>query len=495
LLHSEDAFASLVLAYEEQTTILKCSVVQCTTQQQRMKRNHDCITKHNNPLRKSKRLATHLSLHELFQQRCHTCSLCSMHTCSLCSMPDCGICESCIINQSSTSLSRLVCLINICSKIPMQSKLQPAIHGWQYYFEKKGYKCPRSILGLHKTYHRLRLVPPHPKTSPSLCILAAIHECTSNQDQLELGAFFETTIGIPLRERHSHELVSKGYLQEYLSVDGTKKAVFGTITNCSIHLIDRALSFTVKYNENETSTSNLIVSSDAVAHSCPTEEVVSEQMAWGGYERFCTMQQRYPRRQNKDCHISAAIPYSRKWIVPLKRYLVNTNNVEFPYLFLEFCDFTLRLEVKTSKIPGAGNGLFVKCVHGKKPALNAGEMIDMGVYAPLRGCDCKSKHISVLKNLIYDWEMEIWSFATKMKTLKDYVFDPTEDCTGIRHVDAKRNIISYTNEIISNGEIASVSAHYDPEGNVHYLLGHWEEQEGVLTIPSVGQPLEVLVRK
>ena len=84
--------------------------------------------------------------------------------------------------------------------------------------------------------------------------------------------------------------------------------------------------------------------------------------------------------------------------------------------------------------------------------------------------------------MIYEWQIQKWSFETQSYELVDCLFDPTDDYSGERCNDATNNIISYVNEIDGKGQIANVSARHDPEGNVHYLLGHMDEKEGDLLL-------------
>lgn len=97
---------------------------------------------------------------------------------------------------------------------------------------------------------------------------------------------------------------------------------------------------------------------------------------------------------------------------------------------------------------------------------------------------------SLLKNFIYDFEAEAWSFNKRGDV--DDVLDITCDKTGCLHEVAKRNLPAYVNET-DGKETPSVFADHDPEGSVHYLLGHKSVKEGDLVIPMDGQWMEIKV--
>ncbi len=127
----------------------------------------------------------------------------------------------------------------------------------------------------------------------------------------------------------------------------------------------------------------------------------------------------------------------------------------------------LRLKVKESRIPNGGLGLFASaapiaaldsCQRSRNKALilEEGELIDLGVYAPLRAKDLQSEHVHIVKNFIHNWKSE--------------------------------NV----NE--TNGtEVPTVFAREDPEGAVHYYLGHSTSGNGRLLIPNDGNELELKV--
>jgi hypothetical protein len=320
----------------------------------------------------------------------------------------------------------------------------------------------------------------------SQSIFSVLRALLTDKQRVVFGSFFEALTGQLLQERWPHPLLSKGYLHEYSNRDETITILTGTITKCWKHFINRNYSFTVTLNEHQIrATSNYSIT-ERKEGAFIIDEVVSEEMAWGGYQKFCRS---ISDKKSNDSNLLDA-PYHVNWCVPSKRQL-HRSFQRHPYLKLEFQQSVLQFDAGPSTIKGAGTGLFVRVVNGKDFVLQPGEMLDLGIYAPLKVGDIKPKHIALLKNLIYDWRVETWSFAGKVKRSETCIFDPTDNYTGKR--DFNGNIIAFINETCRSDEVANVSAQYDPEGNVHYLLGHWEESEGQFTVQSGAKPLELLV--
>lgn len=433
------------------------------------KRPHDDDNSLHGPDSMDKRLTRRslLSLTEMFRLRCRSCTLCLK--------ADCGKCESCQVNQNSTSRDRQVCLQKQCKRISKENKIRPAVHGWYYIvLNKKVEKSSSSISRLPIIYQKLRLMRLSSKGDMSLTIniVDAIRACKCIKESLELGAFLENTFGFPLHENRTHVLIGKGFRQECYAVDSSIKVICGKIVHCYQHLIRRELLFAVQLQASVV--------------------IESERMAWGGYDRYC-----FWKPDDALIHetIMAKAPFYVQWMVPSSKEILEPNGQRvYPVFILEYKGSKLQFEVKSSMIPSAGNGLFVSCIGGKDFVLKPGEMVDLGVYAPLQENDVKSKHISLVKNLLFDWQVETWAFAACKHRPDAFIYDPTEDFTGIPNSSTKMNLICFINEIDGKTETACVSAQYDAMGYIHYLFGHWEKSEGCLTIPSNGEFVELLVR-
>jgi hypothetical protein len=274
-------------------------------------------------------------------------------------------------------------------------------------------------------------------------------------------------------------------------VHGDPQVMLGTITQCQQHLIHRELTFTVQYDQIDGAAAAPLTM-DPFNGLLPQQlsETVSHRMAWGGHLQFCT--------HNRDTTDAEELPQGMlpmQWMVPSKRYLQeNCTPGGLPSLIMVFRRCTLQFEAKQSLIEGAGTGLFVKCIKGPGLRLKPGQMLDIGVYTPFEKSEIKSEHISLLKNFLYDWKIGTWCVDTNRNDPKVHMFDLTEDFSGELSAMTKRNIVVYINEVVGTSETASISFSHDPDGKVHFLLGHWEAEEGDLSIRKNGEPMELLVR-
>lgn len=190
-----------------------------------------------------------------------------------------------------------------------------------------------------------------------------------------------------------------------------------------------------------------------------------------------------------------------KWIVPtcrLGKQVKNGDGRLLPRLSLNFRGFRLELSVEPSTKEGAGDGVFLRCspllpeddgAEAEPLVLKAGELIDLGIYGPFRIQDKKPEPVFFAKNFLHSHESEVWAHQAGDSR---YQVDVTDDVTGQIHEVAKEHIHAYVNETDALGAV-SIRAEHDPEGCVHYLLGHSHQSKGNLVVPSDSSPLEVYV--
>lgn len=174
----------------------------------------------------------------------------------------------------------------------------------------------------------------------------------------------------------------------------------------------------------------------------------------------------------------------------------------FPCLTLSVRGYHLVLSVKPSTIPNAGNGVFLSC----KPAvgheegddcedeqehfdLDAGELLDLGIYAPCRIQDKKPAAAFTVKNFVHSNKCEEFSFGPKDT---GFQLDITDDTTGELHDIAKARIHPYVNERKDEDGIC-IWAEHDVEGAVHLLLGHAKESQKKFVVPADGSQVEVFM--
>jgi len=103
--------------------------------------------------------------------------------------------------------------------------------------------------------------------------------------------------------------------------------------------------------------------------------------------------------------------------------------------------------------------------------------------------DKRSEASFDIKNFVHSSNCEVFLFDSNEP---GYPFDITDDVTGELHVEAKSHIYAYVNESDDENLIA-IHARHDPEGCVHYLLGHANESQGEFVMPCDGSEVEVYI--
>jgi hypothetical protein len=120
--------------------------------------------------------------------------------------------------------------------------------------------------------------------------------------------------------------------------------------------------------------------------------------------------------------------------------------------------------------------------------LEAGELVDLGVYGPFRPSDMKRRAVFFVKNFIHSHKCEEWAFGGE----SDNQVDITDDVTGDIHDQAKGHILAYVNENNDDDHVC-VQAIHDAQGSVHYLLGHEHQCQGSFIMPSDNMEIEIFV--
>jgi len=466
-----------------------------------------------------------LSLLDLHSQRCKTCAMCVKD--------DCGRCRACKSNADVSSPRRQTCLMKvslyrllICPALIMESFLT-CRHCFvlvQMCKRKKPEEKMQHITGLPSVWHYYFTPAVSPKRKSSSRLLASLHpdsllhvvvgdvsyDCLaealedrgySPKKQVNeiVREFYEKQLGIPLRRQcKNHCLVGKGWYAEWIDAREQRREIFGEITECWESLFDDSeeLAFTVRYDDRMRSWARQM--SEETGLIIPKESEISERRAWGGFEAFKqTMVHMDP---DADEATENAVPFHHKWIVPGTRFQETPDvhaaggEQSLPHLVMVVGGYELRFEAKQSKISkDAGLGLFVsisRLLSSNSPSdsffeLEAGDLIDLGPYAPLLDTDCKLEEVVTMKNFLDRWYAEGWSFAKGPKCASTTfdLFDITKDDTGALNDAAVKNILVYANESDGKKEVPTLFCQYDAEGSVHYLLGHSEEDQGPLKIP------------
>lgn len=412
----------------------------------------------------------------------------------MCRKDDCGKCSSCKSNRTTTTIQRQVCWHKMCLNIPTHQKVQP-LPGLlnvdcKFYFTDES-----SYANLDHSANGLRIIAGGKEYD---CIRPAMLACGIEGESLNntITQFFDKQLGLKLRRLlPRHPLTNGGYFLEWSDVNGGRKVIRGTITHAWESLEGQGRSFTVRYDDGLRDAAQY---TPGCGCRIPAfDENVQEQMAWGGYVAFLRKAQPFAGRLEVFT-VKPQIPFHWQWIVPEVRLelaevsaTLAALDCNIPRLVMFVDGSKLVFQANKSSIEGAGLGLWVTCKTERGLQLAPGCFLDLGKYAPLRNEDRKSDNLCLLKNFLYAWNGEGWSFDTAPHE-QDMQFDITDDGTGELHRLAKFNPLVYANETDGKKEVPSLRAFYDPEGCVHYLMGHQERCQGPLQLPF-NEPVELKV--
>jgi hypothetical protein len=295
--------------------------------------------------------------------------------------------------------------------------------------------------------------------------------------------FYETVLGVDLADTVDSPLIGRIYCHEWIAADNTVLVVYGTITGCEQCFSTEVPTFIVEFNETSRATAN-----DALAElgiSVPHQKRLSEEIAWGG----CLLHESRLNCYAMDLPSMHSLEAPRgtiRWAVPTSTVQHNTlangaggvltatggDPNSYPCRSLVFRGYSIVLQVRQSLIPNAGLGTFVSCtplfdLPGRPDffELRLGEILDLGVYAPLQASDKKPDHTVMLKNFLLSWKPESWNFDPDPDSRGRYVFDFTEDTTGELQNWSMNSVLPFVNET-DGRETATVHAKYDPSGSV-----------------------------
>lgn len=423
-------------------------------------------------------IQTGLSLRELHEKRCKSCYMCIKPTCKQCS--------GCRANEGQTRTFKDVCIQKMCCKIKVEDKAQIAKgfpEGWRFYYTDPGQLSWQSS-GEHTGLAGLVLLSPTGRQFNSVEATEAV--LGRGSEITTIARDFYGDVGChAVVEVSDHVLLGKPFRQKWVDVEGKTKMVYGKVVKVSEDLLAGGTrTCTVEFSEKSRSLLNAGFALNG--SNVPQTQQMPQTLAFGG----CV-----------DCDPRAVrfdkLPYHLSWNVPDIRhedFVVDEHGMFAPRLTMHFRGFHLIFTAKTSTIPNSGKGVFLSCstLSGSEDdyfMLNAGELLDLGVYAPFRRSDKKTAHVFLMKNFIHSSQCEEWNFDT---VLDDNLFDITDDTTGKLHEVASRHLPAYVNET-DGMSTASVFAQHDPEGCVHYLLGHGNEEDGPFTLQANGEEREIFI--
>lgn len=349
------------------------------------------------------------------------------------------------------------------------------------------------------------------------------------------------------------QLLEQGYCAEWLDKDGQKLCVYGTVTEfVPTHADDddedkemKRKYVSIEYAEDSRSLLNM--HHTTVKNLCILGiEPMHIARAWGG----CLL---YQEKQNQihaiDPNYSKSsssapfpiypsikdrgviqTPMPLRWRVP-DLYTRATNFQEsapnMPSLCLHYSAFKLEFTVQPSTILNSGNGVFLsltsllnpppvfsrgrnECATNQRAhhpydqqrnvpvfSLPPGEVLDIGVYAPLTSQDETPDHIMLVRSFLQSFWCDSYSMNTRDK---ETVFDITHGRGELTN-EAKRSILPFVNENNQwQTHRAEVQLIEDPQGSFHYVLGYRYDEllgEDMNVLPfrqlADGRPREIFV--
>ena len=374
--------------------------------------------------------------------------------------------------------------------------------GWNFYISgEHGKDGPyKNTQIFHQDLAGLCIVPPDCRRV-FRSLEDAVKECKFSKDESreKVTQFYETLLGIrPRRERSNHQLVGHGYHREWVDGTGKHREIYGTIITCweSLFAPDGMtdLYFSVKYDTSVRE----VLSSTSLCHLVLPEidDNVPEHVAWGGFLSFT----RKVGMTAIDQMVARTATFHFNWVVPTFRYTQTCPDSDFKSVVMFTKGFKLELIAKLSSIPNSGLGLWVRCTAASEIVarnasyfeLNPGEAVDLGCYAPTDNIDRRPEHVNLVKAFVHNWDCESWCFEMGHHQRGNDVFDITDDYTGDLHEMSQQNIVVYANET-DGKETPSLFAEHDPEGAVHYYMGHREEGQGIFRLPVGGEEFELKV--
>jgi len=307
--------------------------------------------------------------------------------------------------------------------------------------------------------------------------------------------FYRKIFGTRLTVKiEKHDLIGRGFCHEGVAADDQVITVYGKVIACEKDFGDDELHFYVEFDKESRQTANIHLS--AVDMSLPVRWRINEPMAWGG----CIL---FDARISGIEGIKPAIEFDKipdcthRWIVPDVSFTTKVDGL--PKRIMICRGYVVELEVSESSIPNAGLGVFARCVPLCPNSLACdfellpGELVDMGLYAPLRASDKKPEHTAMLKNFLLSWKTQSWHFDVHPsdRDRLPIVYDFTSDVSGDLEPWASQSVVPFVNET-DGVEAPTVHALYDPSGGVHYLLGHAYDSEP-FRLPADGTQIEIKI--
>lgn len=478
-------------------------------------------------------VSSSMTLEKLLENKCGECVNCTKD--------DCGRCASCVSHPNTQ-----VCIQKMCCQFSVHEKAQPMPpeamfpDGWKFVIDPtmtreayqrgkvpvkgtEGLKILPPILSRGTYYSVEGAIGHHPvslrRVRPRIFyahigVVTASRSLTGRYKIEYESSDDEPALTRPnklhradaissdeIKATDDHFLVGRNFCFMWTNLNRQNKMVHGKVTECEKHVgSGEAVRFRVTYSPQLMQVLNL----NNIGHwlVIPESQVLPSPLVFGG----CILYEQYMQVDNDvsplQSYLSTEKPFYWSWITADLSHeeLVHSNYGEpLPRLTLMLRGFRLELSVKPSRIPNAGYGVFLSCMKLMEDAsddetvdafvLKAGELVDLGIYAPFQIQDKKPEAVTFVKNFVHSYKIEKWTFNAKDI---HYQLDITDDVTGNLHAAAKSHIPAYVNES-NDDDLVNIRAEHDPEGCVHYLLGHSIQSQGAFVVPTDGSEVELHV--
>lgn len=423
----------------------------------------------------------------LHSNRCRICWMCIREACQKC--------HACVINMGRTLRHPNVCFRKMCEQFQENEKKQMAPgfdQGWNFYFNPPPYATNED--------HDLKgLTILSPTNERFTNVESALENCFGRSSDLEQARqqfcnYIGASLSVPLP---NSVLLGKSFFKEWLRVDGSKVFLTGRVTQVREDTVQSKEVFTVTYDEE--SRERLNRSNHGKLH-VPASWNFFHHDAWDGCLRSFELGGLAPER------FQPIVPFCERWVTPntYSRHMIPAQGTIFPgYCVLPCVEITyrgylLKFSVKKSTILKARFGVFLSIRPlvsstdlSTEFRLPAGTLLDFGVYAPFRIEDVRSDHDHFIKSMIHSYKNEMYCFNGRDS---EFYLDITDDWTGDLHGIARRHVPPFVNEIQDpSREIPAVHARLDPEGALHYHLGHPELEQGDFCFMANGNDEEIFV--
>jgi hypothetical protein len=415
----------------------------------------------------------------------------------------------------------------MCYEMPVDAKAEPAVGfppGWRFYFAKAHKPFTSSP---HETIPCLWILSPGGKSCRSA--EAAVSISKLQNGEIVAREFYDH-VGLPhkgkrtfsknrkkgprvdddeevtessprkkqrvkessagqMRARTDHLLVGRNFCLKWMDLNKQKKVIYGEVTECVQNTRNQDItSFNVTFNDETREVLNKIgTGCGSKIQAC---QMFDPLWTWGG----CVLAEQEKQGASERSWLMRRLPriyYS--WLTPALSIhaMAESGGTRFPRLIVFYRCCQLQFDVKPSRIPNGGFGVFLSCTRddGKNDSfkLKIGEFLDLGIYAPLSLEDQQLQAVFFVKNFIHHYKVEDYAFSA---TDSRYHLDVSDNVSGDLHAAAKSQIFPFVNETLDELSVTVRPAH-DPEGFLHYHLGHSTKGQGDFEVPTDGSEVEL----